>query len=491
MVARRLSVLLIAVVVSCLACGQTSKRTLTPDQLMAKARESVFVLMCQTPKGPENAVGFLVGSDGLALAACDFMGQTISAKAKFSNGQVCSVTGVIDSNALSNMALIKISVSGRPPLSASAFPTNAGAKVYTLGSSNGTAITLFSNSIKQVRNGSRLKLLWIGGPTSAYNLGAPVLNTKGEVVAMLAYQHGNSDQTNTAVPITYLKNLNRSLAIKPLGQDVVASGSKSSHTKTSRSKSLPNLSGLEDLDLSDDDWQNSMDLTKAMVDASDCAYGICEQYVINVQPNGLSYGVDPDIYVSQDMMKTERSLLQGVTFENEKLEAARQAVVSRLTKLIDDSAQMVSLVTAAQLAGSWSDDALKTSESIQQDALSIQQDEGIRAFIKNKNFQDMFPKYYLELMGVIPAASGYRMGILSTSSDSLFVIWADPNQVAGKLKISNLDRILSIDGVKPKDMDDFKRMVKESEGRKVIIRVAPKFGDEYEYTVEVPTNLGE
>ncbi len=490
MVARRLSVLLIAVVVSCLACGQSSKRALTPDQVLAKARSSVFLLSCNTVRGPETAVGFLIGSDGLAVAACDLVQDTASATAKFSNGQTYNVAGVIDSNPLSNMALIRLSVNGKVPLQASPFPPNVGSKVYTIGTSNGNALTLFTNSVQQVKNGKAMKMLWLTGPESAFNLGAPVLNSKGEVVGMLAYHHGKSTNPNTAVPISYLKNLNRALALRPLGKDVVATNPGATQSKTSTKTSLPDMSGLDDLDLSDDDWQNFMDLSKFMVDVSDCSYGVCEQYVINLQSNSLSFGVFPSLYENEDLMKSERAQLMGVTFENEKLENARQAVVSRMGKVISDSDDMVSLVTAAQLAGSWSDEALKTSENLEEDALSIQHDDGIRAIIQNKNYQDMFPKYYLEIMGVIPTSNGFRMGVLSMSSDPLFVIWSDPSAAAGKLKINNLDRILSIDGVAPKDMDDFKRMVKESEGRKVIIRVAPKFGDEYKYTVAVPTNLG-
>ena len=490
MVVRRLSVVLIVVVLACLACGQSSKRVLTPDQVMAKARKSVFILNCQTPSGLQAATAFLIDSSGLAVAPYSVIETTVSATAKFSDGSSYKVAGIVDYDKLYDLALIKVNVSNRPGLSISSFPPNAGAKVFTLGSSNGTAITLYTNSIKQVINGSRVKEVWLNGPTSTYNLGGPVVNTRGDVIGAIAYYHTSPDRPDLAVSISYLKSLNRSLALKPFGRDIVATNRKPSQTTSSSSKPLPDLSGIADLDLSDEDWQNFMDLSKDMVDASDCSYGVCEQYVINLQPTSLAFGVFPSLYENEDLMKTERGQLMSVTFENEKLEAARQAVVSRIGKVIDDSDEMVALVTAAQLAGSWSDDALRTSESLQQDAISIQHDDAIRAIIQNKNYQDMFPKYYLELMGVIPTSSGFRMGILSMSSDPLFVIWADPDQAAGKLKINSLDRILSIDGVAPKDMDDFKRMVKQSEGRKVIIRVAPKFGDEREYEVEVPSHLG-
>jgi membrane-associated protease RseP (regulator of RpoE activity) len=171
------------------------------------------------------------------------------------------------------------------------------------------------------------------------------------------------------------------------------------------------------------------------------------------------------------------------------MEAARKDLVMRMAILLKDMANVSSGIKSAQLSGGWVDDAASMAGKAEKEASEIAGDGSIEALIKRPSFQMLLPHYYLELQGLVPVSNGFRLGVSSLVHDPLFIIFVDPNGLAAKLGLTNLERIEAFNGKAPKDIDDLKQMIKMAAGEDVTIKVKSYFGVESEITPTEPVNL--
>jgi hypothetical protein len=462
-----------------LSLGQT---TVLRDQIFTKAAPSVVLITTESPGGAAMFTGFIFGSNGLVVTTYGPISTATKATIILSDGQTAAVSGIIDFDGTRNVCLLKTKVVGRTPLVAAAGPEAKGAKVYTIGTTDGTHLKHFDGWIQAISSGV-IKSFLVGGPASPYDLGAPVLNANGRVVAMIAFHGPDPSRVDTAVPVSYLTALNEALAVKPLGKGVAK--------QPTSARKIPTFTAdeLKELNLSEEDIENLWDLSQDIVDFGDFQYSVYEQAIINALPNSYKYGLSENFTNNQNLMNSEQAQLMSITFDDAAIEAARKDLINRITTLSSDMDSMATAVGLAILSGGWSQQASTLADNANNEALDIKGDGSIEALTKDSYFQGWLPAYYLELHGLKPDKTGFKLGAVSMVAAPLFLISVAPDGIGAKLNLSNLDEVEQFNGRTPKDMEDFKMMIKAARGKSVTLKVKPRFGDEREYQVTVPSNL--
>lgn len=237
------------------------------------------------------------------------------------------------------------------------------------------------------------------------------------------------------------------------------------------------------------DFASERELAKDIVDLMDCQTSVYEQALINAIQNSYLNGADYSFTQNASIVDGDQAALSGISFDNEAMEAARKDLINRLATLSIDMSAMNDAIITAQASDGWTDVASQKAEAAQKDADAIQGDGSIEKLIRDPAFQTLLPSYYLQCMALKPDTSGVTLGVTTMINAPLFLIYVDPNGLAAKLKFRELERIEEFDGTSPRDMADLKRLIKQAAGRTVTVKVAPKFGDIYEYDVEVPEKL--
>src|SRR5690349_1374967 len=105
-------------------------------QIYTKAAPSVVLLVIQSANGPALTTGFLFANSGTVATTYGPIKIATKANVIFSNGKTSPVAGVIDFDALRNVALLKIKSTGKAPLQPAAGQPAKGTKTYTIGTSD-------------------------------------------------------------------------------------------------------------------------------------------------------------------------------------------------------------------------------------------------------------------------------------------------------------------------------------------------------------------
>lgn len=238
-----------------------------------------------------------------------------------------------------------------------------------------------------------------------------------------------------------------------------------------------------------EDSISQLDLAKAIVDEADCVNVCYEQSLINTVEGSYSHGPINGLTEGKDILEEDNRTLSDTEFDDSAMEAARKDLLGRMAILLKDMAEMESAIMRAQLAGGWTDQAASSSAAAQKESVEIKGNGSVEALIKKRSFQEQLPNYYLETNGLIPDPAGFKFGVLTTISDSLYVIYVDPNGLAAKLKLTDLERVLEFNGNKPRNMDDLKLMIKKAAGQDVTIRVETVYGEDADIETTVPVKL--
>jgi hypothetical protein len=106
-----------------------------------------------------------------------------------------------------DVAVLKIPGYGLPALQAAAAIPEVGARIVVIGSPLGLARTVSEGIVSATRLLDGRQLVQISAPISPGSSGGPVLNDRGEVVAITALQLKGGQNLNFAVPVRYAMGL--------------------------------------------------------------------------------------------------------------------------------------------------------------------------------------------------------------------------------------------------------------------------------------------
>ncbi|MBL8088205.1 MAG: serine protease [Chthonomonas sp.] len=195
-----------------------SAQALNAEEIYRKSSGSVMTLIVNDVKGQRvgNGTGFFISSDGLALTAYHVIRDAASIQARFEDGTVATVQGVIDTDETRDLALLKVTGSRFSFLTLRDALPSVGAEAFVIGAPKGLEFSITSGIVNQVRREDGMQTIQFSAPVSPGNSGSPLINSAGEAVGVVSYQRTDGQNLNFAVPTTYVSQLNRLGAIAKL-----------------------------------------------------------------------------------------------------------------------------------------------------------------------------------------------------------------------------------------------------------------------------------
>jgi S1-C subfamily serine protease len=217
----------------------------------------VTIVMAKDDKPISLGTGFLVRPDGVIVTNYHVIASGNIAVVKFADGTTVPVDGVLASDKIRDLAVIKIH--GKPfqtlPLGNSE-QIQTGQDVVAIGNPLGLELSVSNGIVSGVRNDDQQggKLLQITAPISHGSSGGPLFNLFGEVIGINSMFLEGGENLNFAIPINDAKRLLSSLPApaKPgqfdVGFDVHAlpnesqsAGADKPESETSPPASAPDL----------------------------------------------------------------------------------------------------------------------------------------------------------------------------------------------------------------------------------------------------------
>ncbi len=189
----------------------STKTALAPEELYRICSTAAFDIVAYDADGAVcgEGSGFFIDESGIAVT--DYWNICDSASAEitlFSTGAKHKVSGVYDFSANDDWALIKIDGSGFSSLKINAMPAKGGASVYTIGSPNRLGNTVSEGIISNPRNTEFSEgfnaYIQNTAPVSNGSYGGALINSYGEVIAIVADSDADGQNINFATPIAQI-----------------------------------------------------------------------------------------------------------------------------------------------------------------------------------------------------------------------------------------------------------------------------------------------
>ncbi len=163
--------------------------------VIERCEKSVVRIETKSSDGDSLGSGFVVDRRGTMITNCHVLAGAESAVAYFADGTKCDVIGTLVVDQARDIVVSRISVSDRPQLDISSELPRKAEAVFALGAPHGLAFTATRGIISAIRSAEEmnkdlgdpsLKGTWIqvDAALSPGNSGGPLINEKGQVIAM-------------------------------------------------------------------------------------------------------------------------------------------------------------------------------------------------------------------------------------------------------------------------------------------------------------------
>jgi S1-C subfamily serine protease len=191
------------------------RAALTPEKLYQKVLPSVMTLEVENQKG-ERFVGsaVLALADNAAVTTWHVVADARSVWAVFADGQRVKVAGCFDHDSGHDLALLKLEKlmpHRRATLGREMQPVAA--RAYVIGAPKGYDFSISDGLISQIRSMDGFLQYQLSCPISPGNSGSPILNQRGEVIAVAAWTKADAQNVSFAIPAQQFSRLSIS---KPL-----------------------------------------------------------------------------------------------------------------------------------------------------------------------------------------------------------------------------------------------------------------------------------
>jgi S1-C subfamily serine protease len=170
----------------------------------------VTIVMANDDKPIARGTGFLVTSDGAIVTNYHVIATGNVAVVKFADGSILPVDGILATDKVRDLAIIKIhGKTFRPLTIGNSDQIQVGEEVVAIGNPLGLELTVSNGILSGVRTDEKNsgKLLQITAPISHGSSGGPLFNMVGEVIGINAMFLEGGENLNFAIPINDAKNL--------------------------------------------------------------------------------------------------------------------------------------------------------------------------------------------------------------------------------------------------------------------------------------------
>ena len=179
---------------------------------IAKAAKGaiVTIVMANDDKPIARGTGFLVRADGAIMTNYHVIATGNVAVVKFADGTILPVDGVLATDKLRDLAIIKIHGKTFPTLTlGNSDQIQVGEEVVAIGNPLGLELTVSNGILSGIRSDEKEdgKLLQITAPISRGSSGGPLFNMSGEVVGINALILEGGESLNFAIPINDAQRL--------------------------------------------------------------------------------------------------------------------------------------------------------------------------------------------------------------------------------------------------------------------------------------------
>lgn len=188
----------------------SERQTPTLDAIVSRM-PAVATLYVYNSRGKSvgQGSGFLLSSDGVGVTNFHVIKDAYSAEAKLGDGRLYSVLRIQAYDPERDIAVFQLGrksgngteeAADLPFLTLAADEAQVGDRIATLGSPEGLANSVSDGLVSAIRTAGGQRYLQITAPISPGSSGGPVLNLKGEVVAISTFQMTEGQNLNFAIP---------------------------------------------------------------------------------------------------------------------------------------------------------------------------------------------------------------------------------------------------------------------------------------------------
>lgn len=183
-------------------------QNLRPETI-ANARKAVFLIKGTNAEGATIGTGFIVTPDGKAVTALHVIRELTSAGARLPSGDIYDSFAVLAIDERRDLAIIQLAGFDLPTLPlGNSNDVAVGHAVAAIGNPRGLEGTVTTGVISAVRDHPKgFKVIQTDAAANPGNSGGPLLDTMGNVIGVVDFKLGESENLNFAVPINYVRGL--------------------------------------------------------------------------------------------------------------------------------------------------------------------------------------------------------------------------------------------------------------------------------------------
>ncbi len=469
----------------CLSMYPAFGEEMKAEELYKKSVPSVMTLTVSKKDG-NTAIGtsFLISANGIAVTAWHVVRDATKVEAKFSNGEVFDVSGLIDRDVKRDLALIKVKVYGKVGLKGDENDPTVGAKAYIIGAPKGLEFSISDGLINQLQILDGMTYYQFSCAASPGNSGGPLLNSEGAAIGIVSWQIKDGQNLNFAIPMKYALGLDNTLPTKPW-EDV-----------------KPEVSSVHDVN-SDADIDKVL-ANALVVDLDSAGIGTyCFQLMTKplfIERKNL-FGVPIErIWITScvpSIVYQQEKRVQQAKFDVDRIvtdgsrDKAKKVLTDHLLHWMDFYRLAISGFELAIKSNGWSPDANSSASKARACVpIDINNIDIYSDLCKSKTFVDNIPIDYQSFLNVLSNDPGLRLGsaIYSLNPTCLLVVGNDT--FASTLGFQDGDTILSAGKQEFKSLDSFKRYVKNNLGNNTDITIS-RNGNQKVLTIHIPKEIPE
>jgi len=201
--------------ISGLAVGSSAELHTTDIAALAM---SAFATIVANPGEPSEAFGsgFIVRSDGVIVTNLHVVEGAENVEVRLPDGQVFDDVDVLGADEFRDILVLQLPTTG---LSALALgddeEVKVGEEIYVLGNPQGYDQTFSDGLLSAIRSIGGREYLQISAPISKGSSGGPVVNTRGEAIAIASRTVADAQNLNLAVPVRYIYGILADALKKP------------------------------------------------------------------------------------------------------------------------------------------------------------------------------------------------------------------------------------------------------------------------------------
>jgi S1-C subfamily serine protease len=180
-------------------------------EITKRIAPAVVLVTGVTDDGKVLGSGFIISSDGKIATNLHVIQTLRSGGVQLASGERFDSFSVLAFDERKDVAIIKIAGFDLPLLTlGNSNTTQVGEPVLIMGSPLGLQGSVTTGVVSSMRDdpfGGGFKMIQTDASVNPGNSGGPLVNQKGEVVGIIRYKIGGTENLNFAIPINYLRGM--------------------------------------------------------------------------------------------------------------------------------------------------------------------------------------------------------------------------------------------------------------------------------------------